>query len=74
MKQIVVSPEVLVRFRELAEATHRSEMEIINEALADYLATDSRYVALLAARVAAADRASFASEAEAALFLAKSSE
>lgn len=71
MKQIVVFPEVLDRSRVLAEATHRSETEIINEALAGYLATDSRYVELLAARVAAADRGYFATQTEVAQFFAE---
>ena len=68
MKQIVVFPEVLDRFRELAEATHRSETEIIDEVLAGYLATYSGYVELLAVRIAAADRGEFASDAEATRF------
>ena len=74
MKQIVVFPEILDRFRVLAEATHRSETEIINEALAGYLATDSRNVELLAARVAAADRGDFATQTEVAQFFAESAE
>ncbi len=55
---------VMNRFHELAEATHRSEAEIINEALTGYLAADRRYVEALAARIAAADRGEFASEDE----------
>ncbi len=68
MPQVVVTPEVLDRFHELAEATHRSEAEIINEALTGYLAADRRYADILAKRVAAADRGEFASEAEVARF------
>jgi len=68
MNQIVVSAEVLDRFHELAEATHRSETEIINEALTGYLKADRRYVEILAARMDAADRGEFASEDEAAIF------
>jgi len=71
MNQIVVSPEVLDRFHELAEATHRSETEIINEALAGYLTADRRYVEILAARMDAADRGEFASEDEVSAFFSE---
>ncbi len=56
MNQVVITPEVLDRFHDLAEATHRSETEIINEALTGYLTADRRYVEILAESVAAADR------------------
>lgn len=72
MNRIVIFPEVLDRVRELAEATHRGETEIINEALAGYLVADSGYVTLLAARVAAADRGDFATQTEVARFFAES--
>lgn len=74
MNQIVVAPEVLERFHELAEATHRDESEIINEALSSYLVADRRYVETLAARMAAADRGEFASEEEIARFIAEHGE
>jgi predicted transcriptional regulator len=74
MNQIVVAPEVLDRFHELAKATHRSETEIINEALTGYLTADRRYVETLAARIAAADRGEFASEEEVARFFAEHAE
>lgn len=74
MNQVVVAPEVLDRFHELAEATHRSETEIINEALTGYLAADRRYAEILAARVVAADRGEFASEAEVTRFFAEHGE
>jgi predicted transcriptional regulator len=74
MNQIVVAPEVLDRFHELAEATHRSETEIINEALIGYLTADRRYVETLAERIAAADRGEFASEEEVARFFAEHAE
>jgi predicted transcriptional regulator len=61
MNQIVVAPEVLERFHELAEATHRSDAEVIGEALTSYLAADRRYVATLSERLAAAERGEFAS-------------
>lgn len=62
MNQIAVAPEVLERFHELAAATHRSDAEVIDEALNSYLAADRRYVTTLAERIAAADRGEFASE------------
>jgi predicted transcriptional regulator len=74
MNQIVVAPEVLDRFHELAKATHRSETEIINEALIGYLTADRRYVETLAERIAAADRGEFASEEEVARFFAEHAE
>lgn len=74
MNEIVVAPEVLDRFHELAEATHRSEAEIINEALTGYLTADRRYVETLAGRIAAADRGEFASEEEVARFFAEHAE
>lgn len=74
MNQIVVAPEVLERFHELAEVTHRSDAEVINEALTSYLATDRHYVATLAARIAAADRGEFASAEEVDRFFAEQGE
>ena len=74
MSQIVVAREVLDRFHELAEATHRSEEEIINETLVGYLTADRRYVETLAQRIAAADRAEFAGEEEVARFFAEHAE
>ncbi|MFA6310395.1 MAG: hypothetical protein WCV99_10525 [Sterolibacterium sp.] len=74
MNQIVVSPEVLDRFHELAETTHRSETEIINEALTGYLTADRRYAERLAARMDAADRGEFASEDEVSDFFSEHAE
>jgi predicted transcriptional regulator len=69
MNQIVVAPEVMERIHELAAATERSDTELINEVLTGYLAADSRYVARLAERLAAAERGEFADDADvAALF------
>ena len=64
MNPIVVAPDVLDRFHELAVATQRNEGDIINEALTAYLANDRRYLEILAARIAAADRGEFADEDE----------
>jgi len=74
MNQIVVSPEVLDRFHELAEATHHSETEIINEALMGYLTADRRYAEILAARVDAADRGELASEGGVSVFFSEHGE
>lgn len=74
MNQIAVAPEVLHRFHELAEATQRSESEIIKEALTGYLAADRRYVETLTARVAAAERGEFASEEAVERFFAENAE
>lgn len=49
---------------QLAQETHRSEAEIIHEALAGYLAADRRYVEGLTQRIAAADNGEFASAEE----------
>ena len=52
------------QFHQLAEETHRSESDIIHEALTGYLAADRHYVEVLKQRVAAADRGEFASDSE----------
>lgn len=62
MNQIAVAPEVLERFHELATAMQRSDAEVIDEALNSYLAADRRYVAILAERIASAERGEFASD------------
>jgi predicted transcriptional regulator len=74
MNQIAVAPEVLERLHELAEITHRSDAEVINEALTSYLATDRHFVKTLTARVAAADRGEFASEEEVTRFFTEQGE
>ncbi len=73
MNQIAIAPEVLEGFHELAQATHRSDAELIGEALAGYLAADRHYVAVLAERIAAAERGDFASDEEAEHFFAQHS-
>lgn len=62
MNQIAIAPEVLERFHELAAATHRSDAEVIDEALTSYLAADRRYVTTLTERIVAAERGEFASD------------
>lgn len=71
MNQIAVAPEVLARFHELATATHRSDTEVIDEALTSYLAADRRYATILAERIAAAERGEFASDASVERFFAE---
>ncbi len=58
------------QFHQLAEETHRSESDIIHEALTGYLAADRHYVEVLKQRVAAADRGEFASDGEVEAFFA----
>ena len=74
MNQIAVAPELLEGFHELAQVTHRSDAEVINEALASYLSADRRYVSILAERINAANRGEFASDEAVALFFANHAE
>lgn len=62
IESVVIEQEMQQQFHQLAQETHRSEAEIIHEALAGYLAADQRYVEVLKQRIAAADRGEFASE------------
>jgi predicted transcriptional regulator len=74
MNQIVIAPEVLEHFHELAKTTHRSDAEVIDEALTSYLAADRHYLKVLMARLAAADRGEFASDEETSRFFAEHGE
>jgi len=74
MNQIVIAPEVLEHFRELAKVTHRSDADVIDEALNSYLAADRHYLEVLAARIAAADRGEFAGEEEVSRFFSEHGE
>lgn len=74
MNQIDVAPEVLKRFHELAAATHRSDAEIIGEALNGYLEADRHFVAILEERIAAADSGELASDETVAEFFANHAE
>lgn len=67
---LVIEPKIQQQFHQLAEETHRTESEIIHEALAGYLAADRHYVQVLKQRVAAADRGEFASDKEVDAFFA----
>ena len=63
-KPLIIEQEMQQQFHQLAKETHRTESEIVHEALAGYLAADHRYVEVLKQRIAAADRGEFASEEE----------
>jgi len=74
IESVVIEQEMQQQFHQLAQETHRSEAEIIHEALAGYLAADQRYVEVLKQRIAAADRGEFASEEEVEAFFAERGE
>ena len=71
IESLIIEPEIKRQFHQLAEATRRTESEIIHEALAAYLTADHHYVEVLKQRIAAADRGEFASEKEVAAFFAE---
>ena len=68
---LTIEQELHQQFQQLAKETHRTEAEIIHEALAGYLAADRHYVEVLKQRIAAADRGDFASEDEIEAFFAE---
>lgn len=70
MPALTIEQGVQRQFHQLAEETHRSESDIIHEALTGYLAADRHYVEVLKQRVAAADRSEFASDSEVEAFFA----
>ncbi|MCK9200034.1 MAG: hypothetical protein M0P59_01905 [Gallionella sp.] len=74
IESVVIEQEMQQQFHQLAQETHRSEAEIIHEALAGYLAADQHYVEVLKQRIAAADREEFASEEEVEAFFAERGE
>jgi predicted transcriptional regulator len=74
IESLVIEKEIQQQFHQLAEETHRTESEIIHEALAGYLAADHHYVEVLKQRIAAADRGEFASEEEVEAFFAERGE
>ncbi|MFZ2542076.1 MAG: hypothetical protein WAW75_09950 [Gallionella sp.] len=73
-ESLIIEKEMQRQFHQLAKETHRTESEIIHEALAGYLAADHHYVEVLKQRIAAADRGEFASENEMKAFFAERSE
>jgi len=62
MNMIAIDESLLKRFHHLACETHRTEAEIIEEALSIYINNDAQYVEILRQRMDAADRGEFASE------------
>ena len=68
IEALTIEQEIHQKFQQLAKETHRSEAEIIHEALAGYLAADRHYVEVLKQRIAAADRGEFASDSETEVF------
>lgn len=50
IESLVIEQEMQRQFHQLAEETHRTESEIIHEALAGYLAADHHYVEVLKQR------------------------
>lgn len=74
IEPLIIKQEMQRQFHQLAKETHRTESEIIHEALAGYLAADHHYVEVLKQRIAAADRGEFASEEEVEAFFAERGE
>ncbi len=74
IEPMIIEQEMQRQFHQLAKETHRTESEIIHEALAGYLAADHHYVEVLKQRVAAADRGEFASENKVEAFFAERGE
>lgn len=70
-ESLIIEQEMQQQFHQLAKATHRSESEIIHEALAGYLAADRHYVEILKQRIESADRGEFASDKEVDAFFAE---
>jgi predicted transcriptional regulator len=71
---LIIEQTIKQQFHQLVEETHRSESEIIHEALAGYLAADRHYVEVLKHRIAAADRGEFASDKEVEAFFSERGE
>ncbi len=74
IEPLIIEQEMQRQFHQLAKETHRTESEIIHEALAGYLAADHHYVEVLKQRIAASDRGEFASEDEVEAFFAERGE
>ncbi|MDO8208452.1 MAG: CopG family transcriptional regulator [Gallionella sp.] len=70
MASLTIEQGIQRQFHQLAEETHRTESDIIHEALSGYLAADHRYVEVLKQRIVAADRGEFASDNEVEAFFA----
>jgi predicted transcriptional regulator len=71
IESLTIEQDIQQQFHQLAKETHRTEAEIIHEALAGYLAADRHYVEVLKQRIESADRGEFASDEEVEVFFAK---
>lgn len=71
MASLLIEQGIQRQFHQLAEETHRTESDIIHEALTSYLSADRQYVEQLKLRVSAADRGEFASDIEVETFFAE---
>lgn len=71
MSSLIIEQGIQRQFHQLAEETHRTESDIIHEALSGYLAADRHYVERLKQRVATADMGEFASDSEVEAFFAE---
>ena len=58
IESVVIEQKMQQQFHQLAQETHRTEAEIIHEALA----ANHHYIEVIKQRIAAADRGEFASE------------
>lgn len=68
---LIIESAIQRQFHQLAAEMHRTESDIIHEALTSYLAADRHYVEVLGQRIAAADRGEFANESEVESFFAE---
>lgn len=59
-----IRPELQARLDSLAMETHRSESELVNEALESYLQRTQLYITRLKQRVAEADAGQFVADEE----------
>ena len=59
-----IRPDLQTRLGSLATETHRSESELVNEALESYLQRTQLYITRLKQRVAEADAGQFVSDEE----------
>lgn len=59
-----IRPELQAQLDSLAMETHRSESELVNEALESYLQRTQLYITRLKQRVAEADAGQFATDEE----------
>jgi predicted transcriptional regulator len=61
---VAIRPDLQTRLGSLATETHRSESELVNEALESYLQRTQLYITKLKQRVAEADAGQFVADDE----------